>query len=330
MKHAIRLLSHVLTIALLLSCEEKRPGIGLALGGGGAKCASEVGALIAIDEANVPIDYIAGSSMGALVGGLYAAGYSGEEIKEMWLTEEWLKLFDRHAIGFIHGESGSELERNIFGVIDGYEFEERLRQVLREKGCETFQDLRIPFQCTATEVVDDEYLREYVFQSGDVATAIRASLSFPAPIAGFPPVLYDGKQFIDGGTLNNLPVDVVKDMGAKYVIAIDLEMKQRHTIAPIMLNGLKLLTHGNGIASRIGAATNSAWLAHWDIRASDMRHKRNWEMADVKIKNSRLRNYDILCFDRADIEQMIRDGKQAMKDQIYKVSDLLQEQAQEQ
>ena len=329
MKHFIKFWGLTLTIILLQSCENK-PKIGLALGGGGAKCASEVGALIALDEANIPVGYIAGSSMGALVGGLYAAGYSGEEIKELWLTEEWLKLFDRNAIGSIHEGTGREVERNIFGVVDGDEFEECLRQALKNKGCETFDDLRIAFRCTATEIVDDSYLKEYVFESGDVAKAIHASLTYPAPIVGMKPVTYDGMQLVDGGMMNNLPVDVVKSMGAKHVVAIDLEMKQKHKITPILQNGLKILKRMNNKFNIVVNLTNTNWILNWQIRESDMRHKSNWEMADVKIRNDQLVNYDIISFDREDIEQMILDGKQAMRDQIYKVRDLLREEEQEQ
>lgn len=329
MKHIIKLCSLALTIVLMLSCENK-PKIGLALGGGGAKCASEVGALIALDEANIPVGYIAGSSMGALVGGLYAAGYSGEEIREMLLNEEWITLFDRHAIGYTHGVNIEDVERNIFGVIDGDELEERLHQVLKEKGCETFDDLCIPFQCTATEIVDGKYLREYVFKSGDVAKAIHASLTFPAPLVGLKPVSYEGMQLVDGGMMNNLPVDVVKSMGARHVIAIDLELKQRHKIAPFLQKGLKFWKRINNKFNTVVNLTNSEWLLNWDICESDRRHQSNWEMADVKIRNDQLVNYDIISFDREDLVQMILDGKQAMRDQIYKVRDLLREEEQEQ
>ena len=112
------------------------PKIGIAFGGGGAKAVSHIGILKVIEEAGIPINYVAGSSMGAVIGGLYAAGYSAKDIDSLFLSEEWLSLFDRNELGFTFEYA----ERTIFGLIKGDEFQEHLSKVLAQKGCYKIED----------------------------------------------------------------------------------------------------------------------------------------------------------------------------------------------
>jgi len=319
----IIVLSVLLTMSMCLSC---RSELGLALGGGGAKAAAEVGALISLDKSEAKVGYIAGASMGAVVGGLYAAGYSGEEIREMWLDEDWLSLFEKDAIGILKEGDDNEVERTIFGLIDGKEFENRLRDALNAKmGGHNFEDTKIPFSCTATEIIDDTSLKPVVLDSGDMAKAIHASMCYPAPLVGFTAVDFDGKQLVDGGMMNNLPVDVVRKMGAEKVIAIDLEMKQNHdkslfekVLGFIVFKSLRL--------SRVLQFTNTEWLANWldDHSETIEKHEQNRKDADVLIWPD-LRRYNIMSFDKDDVEYMIDIGRDVMKGQLYKVADLLYE-----
>ena len=305
--------------------DRARLKIGLALGGGGAKAAAEIGALKYLDEKKVHIDCIAGTSMGAVVGGLYAAGYSGQEIEDLWFNNGWLRLFVKDAIGSNHNGSYKSIERSIFGVIDGDEFENKLREALRAKGVTRFEDLKdTKFCCTATSIVDDYALDSVILAKGDMAKAIRASMSYPAPLVGFSPIRINGKMLVDGGLLNNLPVDVVKKkMKADKVIAIDLETKWRQPKNVGLLEDIGFLL----VDKYLGAAlhlTKTQWLERWLKKKPDIEmHNRNFRAADVKIQPN-LIDYSILSFKTDDIRKMILIGRHAMRDQFYEVIDLLE------
>ena len=328
MKRSVFIVSLLMMMQMLcMPCQAQRriPSLGLALCGGGAKAAAEVGVLKSLDNLGVKPSYIAGSSMGAFVGGLYAAGYTGEEIEAMWLDESWIKLFCENAVGSGKPIDNSDVERTIFGLVDGDAFEARLREKLRAKHCERFEDLRgVKFCCTATEVVDNLTLREEDISTGDMAKAIRASLSYPVPLIGFSPVYINGKQLVDGGMLNNLPVDVVKGMGASHVITVDLEMKQK-TVASILQIGLLFLYDTNSKFKLLAKDTRTEWLLRWvrNGKAIQQRHDDNWNMSYVKIKPMQLVDFNILSFNRDAIRRMVREGRRAMDDMHYKVEDLI-------
>lgn len=328
MKRNVMMLSLLLVVQMLcVPCRAqlRSQSLGLALCGGGAKAAAEIGVLKALDKEGIKVGYIAGTSMGAFVGGLYAAGYTGEEIEAMWLDENWIKLFNQNAIGSGRAVDNSDVERTIFGLVDGEAFEARLREKLKAKHCENFEDLRnVEFRCIATEVVNDLALREEVLDHGDLAKAIRASMSYPAPIVGFKPVYINGKQLVDGGMLNNLPVDVVNDMGAQHVIAVDLEMKQKHS-SSIFEIGLMFLWDTNSKFRAFAKYTQTEWLLRWieDGKSVRQRHDDNWNMARVKVKPMQLVDFNILSFNREAIKRMVREGRRAMEDQIWKVEDLI-------
>ena len=328
MKRNAMIVSFLLLMQMLcMPCQAqwRSMSLGLALCGGGAKAAAEIGVLKALDKEGIKVDYVAGSSMGAFVGGLYAAGYTGEEIEAMWLDENWIKLFNQEAIGSGKAIDNSDVERTIFGLVDGEAFEARLREKLKAKHCENFEDLRdVEFRCTATEVIDNLSLREVVLDQGDLAKAIRASMSYPVPIIGFKPVYINGRQLVDGGMLNNLPVDVVKDMGAQHVITVDLEMKQKHS-ASIFEIGLMFLWDTNNRFRAFAKYTQTEWLLRWfkDVKAIQQRHDENWNKGDVKVKPMQLVNFNILSFNREAIKRMVREGRRAMEDQIWKVEDLI-------
>ncbi len=211
----------------------ERPRIGLALSGGGARGGAHIGVLKALEELNIPIDYIAGTSMGAIVGAYYAAGYSPAEIADIVDSTNWVGAFsdspDRsdttmrkkeldstflipYRVGFNKGSVQFAL-----GVIEGQHLDQIFRRALAPvKYVTDFDQLGIPFRAVATDLVTGE---EVVLSRGSLPTAVRASMSVPGVFA---PVTLDGKILVDGGMANNLPVNVVRAMGADIVIAVDI------------------------------------------------------------------------------------------------------------
>ena len=208
-----------------------RKKVGLVLSGGGAKGAAHVRVLQVLEEAEIPIDYIAGTSMGAIVGGLYAIGYTPAELDSLLRTQDWLSLLSdqigrenqyyserQHTDRYIARYSLSQESRVIpAGILPGESVMNMLNELtIVYHEMESFDDLPIPFACVSYDIVTGE---EYVSRSGSLPMAIRASMSIPA---AFLPVRTDSMILIDGGVYNNFPVDVVRQMGAEIVIGVDL------------------------------------------------------------------------------------------------------------
>lgn len=179
-----------------------RPKIGLALGGGSAKGLAHIGVIKVLEENNIPIDYIAGTSIGALIGGFYAFSKNISEIEDIALNNnfyEYLSMFFDPSLyqGLIKGNKVVKFIENYIGQT-------------------TFNDLKIPFRCVATDVKSGEPVIE---KNGTVAQAIRTSISIPV---FFKPIEKDGIFLIDGGLSVPVPVQIVRDMGADIVIAVNL------------------------------------------------------------------------------------------------------------
>lgn len=210
------------------------PGcIGLVLGGGGARGAAHIGVLRVLERERVPICRIAGTSMGAIVGGLYAAGYDAEEIEAILGAVDWKDVLDddpprtdfpmrrkndtlRYLLDFKLGLRDGEIQFPR-GVIQGQKLLTLLRRLtIHTWRTEDFDRLPVPFRAVATDIAAGEAV---VFESGDLALAIRASMSVPA---AFAPIRVDGRLLVDGGIVNNVPVDIVKAMGADRVIVVDV------------------------------------------------------------------------------------------------------------
>ncbi len=210
-----------------------RPRIGLVLGGGGAKGAAHIGVLRVLDELRVPVDCVAGTSMGALVGGTFASGMPPQEIEETVLGINWSRtvgaegLRDRTPIqrklagitytnsldiglkdGSLKVPSGLLKTQDIEDVIRGLVADARYTR--------DFDDLPIPFRAVATDMLGGDMV---VLGSGDLSVAMRASMAVPG---AFSPVVLDGKVLSDGGMMRNLPVDVARDLCADVVIAVSL------------------------------------------------------------------------------------------------------------
>lgn len=209
----------------------ERKKVGLVLGGGGAKGVAHIGVLKVLEEAGIPIDYIAGTSMGAIVGGLYAVGYSASEIDSMVRAQDWsMLLSDRVKRSSLTFPEKENTERYIFSIPFGGLRDVQISGMVKGRNLQNlfsnltvgyhdsvdFNSLKIPFACVAVDVVDG---RERVFRSGSLPLAMRASMAIPAVFA---PVRLDSMVLVDGGIKNNYPVDVVRDMGADIIIGVDL------------------------------------------------------------------------------------------------------------
>lgn len=213
--------------------EIDRPKIGLVLSGGGARGAAHAGVIKVLHELQIPIDYIAGVSMGAVVGGLYASGMEPEELVALTRDSNWIDFYtDRpprasrsfrrksadtgFLIDFDVGLSTNGLQFPK-GIIQGQKFELALRRWLMPVvSVEKFDELPIPFRAIATDITTGEMV---VLEAGDLPSAIRASMSVPGV---FIPVEIDDRVLVDGGIANNLPIDVVREMGADIVIAVNV------------------------------------------------------------------------------------------------------------
>lgn len=179
------------------------PKIGLALGGGGARGLAHIGVLKVLEREGISVDFLAGTSMGGIIAAGYAAGldaaYLEQEALRMSRWQNLLPLVDRSLPGL--------------GLVRG----ERVREYLASHlGEMTFDQLRVPLALVAVDLLSGE---EVVLRSGVVANAIRATASLPGVFAPFP---LDGRLLVDGGILNNVPADAVREMGAEFVIAVNV------------------------------------------------------------------------------------------------------------
>ena len=204
-----------------------RPKIGLTLSGGGAKGLAHVGILKAIDSAGLKIDYITGTSMGAIMGALYAVGYSGEQIEKICrktdleillsnqvslrsLTIEEKDEYGKYAIELPYINHKLRLPG---GLLDGQELEFKFSELFYPvHNINNFNKFDIPFKCIASDITTGQAV---VIDKGDIVTALKASMAIPTVFA---PIEYDGNKLVDGGLTRNFPVRDVKEMGADIVI----------------------------------------------------------------------------------------------------------------
>ena len=215
------------------------PTIGLVLSGGGAKGFAHLGVLKVLEEYRVPVHLITGTSMGSIMGGLYASGLSTAEIEATLSTVDWVAIFDdqppREDLDF--GRKEEDL-RYLFdlglgvrwpprvilpsGLVAGQKVELLLREkTLHVSGIQDFSEFPIPFACVAADI---EHGTSVVLDHGDLARAIRASMSIPA---FFAPVEIDGRILVDGGITDNMPVREVRSRGAEVVIGVDVSAPLR-------------------------------------------------------------------------------------------------------
>ncbi|WP_022940961.1 patatin-like phospholipase family protein [Psychromonas hadalis] len=210
-----------------------RPKIGLVLSGGGAKGAAHIGVLKILEANNVPIDYVVGTSIGSYIGGWYALGYSPAQIEDIMLNTYWdkgfsdfiprenllyedKKLRDKYNLTFRLGYSDGKLKMPT-GLFLGQSAQQLLKLSTGAVGIfDSFDDLAIPYRAVAADISSSEVV---VLSSGSITQAMKASSAVPGALE---PVEIDGKLLVDGMIANNMPVDVVRAMGADIIIAIDI------------------------------------------------------------------------------------------------------------
>jgi NTE family protein len=213
---------------------KSRPTVGVALEGGGALGEAHIGVLKWFEEHHIPIDYLAGTSMGGLVGGLYATGKSADQLEDIVKTADWSLLLGGDTpyqdLTFRRKEDARDIPNSITiglkngatlppGLNSGHQVNLLIdRETLPFSTIKSFDELPIPFRCVSTEIVSG---KAYVFRTGSLSEAMRATMSIPGVFA---PVRRDNQIFVDGGLVDNLPTDVVRKMGADVVIAVHLQI----------------------------------------------------------------------------------------------------------
>ena len=307
----------LLTITMNLYAQDNQhKKIGLVLAGGGAKGVAHIGALKVIEESGIPIDYITGTSMGALIGALYSIGYSASELDSLVRTQDWTTLLsdkidwkDRsqfykmygnvYTISLPMGVNRGKKKRSIeipAGFIKGQNISNLFSELtIGYHSHIPFDSLPIPFACVATNISTG---KPYVFREGILQEAMRASMSIPG---AFEPVLYkDSLLLVDGGVVNNFPADVAKEMGADLLIGIDLdngfkEQGQIHNVVDIFEQLNEMLGYDS--------------------------YTKNKELLDIHI-HPNLKEYSIASFTNEAIDSMIAIGERCARNNWDKLIEL--------
>ena len=259
--------------------------LGLVLSGGGAKGAAEIGALKVIEQKKIKIDYIAGTSIGAIMGALYSAGYTPAELEDIFA-----------------GLSKDQGKNSLY-------IRTLLSSLLEAKGVSTFEDLKIPFRCV---VADTQELKEVVLSEGSVLEAIMASSAIPYIYSN---VEIDGHIYVDGGFYNNLPVDVVKNMGAEYTLVIDLRQEGESFVPSTLEPAVKAVLKMPDMAqATLGNATELV-TEYFDHRPDLPKYEANKQNADTYI-HPNLAGYDALSFGADNVRNMAEIGKTAAEPKL--------------
>lgn len=288
---------------------QKKVEVGLVLSGGGAKGLAHIGVLKIIEEAGIRIDYIGGTSMGAVVGGLYAAGYTTHQLDSIFKTTDFGTLIQddlpRSSKSFnIRKDSERYVLKLPFddfkikfpsGVSKGQNIYNLYAQLLSRVHVKDFSRLPIPFLCVATNVETGE---EVILEEGDLATALSASGAIPTL---FSPVYINGMMLTDGGVLNNFPVDEVRAKGMDIIIAVDVQddLRERENLE----SGLEILTQVNNFRT---------------IKSA----KKKSQQTEVYIKPD-IKEFSVLSFDQG--EQIIDNGEIAARakiESLKKIADI--------
>ncbi|WP_192553082.1 patatin-like phospholipase family protein [Pseudomonas sp. IzPS59] len=242
--------------------EAPRPKVGLVLSGGAARGLAHIGVLKALEEQGIKIDAIAGTSMGAVVGGLYASGYKIDELEKLALNIDWQQALSdappREDVPFRRKQDDRDFlvkQKLSFrddgslglplGVIQGQNLALLLESLLAHTSdTRDFDKLPIPFRAVATDIANGE---KVVFRKGHLPQVIRASMSIPAVFA---PVELDGRLLVDGGMTDNIPLDVAREMGVDVAIVVDIgtplrNRKQLATVVDVLNQSITLMTRRN-------------------------------------------------------------------------------------
>ena len=260
-----RLLLLLILLMPLPGVADSQPTTGLVLSGGAARGLAHIGVLKALEEHGVRIDAIAGTSMGAVIGGLYAAGYSVEELEQLAGSLDWQQVLSddpaRQDVPFRRKQDDRDflVKRKLsfrddgslglpLGVIQGQNLALLLERLLvHASDTRDFDQLPIPFRAVATDIANEQ---KVVFRSGHLPQAIRASMSIPAVFA---PVEVNGRLLVDGGMVDNIPMDVAREMGVDRLIVVDigtplLPREQLLTVVDVLNQSITMMTRRNSEA----------------------------------------------------------------------------------
>ncbi len=288
------------------SSPSDRPRVGLVLSGGGAKGFAHTGTLRMLDSLQIPVDYIAGTSMGAIAGALYAIGYSGLDLEKLANRTDWQEIFTdqppRPELPYFQKEETGKYQLT-FGLKglkpttpSALIFGQKISLLFTSltfpyEHITNFDHLPIPFRCVAVDLATGN---EVVLKCGSLAKAMRATMSIPSV---FSPVEWGDSLLVDGGLVNNLPVDVVKEMGADIVIAVDV--------------GAPLLQRQK-LGSVISVLEQTMTLVGLD------RIRENARKADILIRPN-IAAFTSADFDNAKIQGIIQRGNQAARESLPKL-----------
>lgn len=289
----------LMLLTLLPSVAGQRKKVAVVLGGGGAKGMAHIGVLKVLDEAGIPVDYVVGTSIGAIVGGLYSIGYTPDGIDSMVIAQDWTMLLSdrvkRSSQSFPEKENSEKYilslpfgvekkDRIISGVIKGQNLLNLFSNLtIGYHDSVDFNTFKIPFASVAVNIVDG---KEYVFREGSLPLAMRASMAIPAV---FTPVRLDSMILVDGGLNDNFPVDVALGMGADIIIGVDLGTSD-----------LKPLGDLNSPADMLGQIV--ALYGH-------QKYAKNKERTDLLFRPT-VSPYNAASFSTAALDSLIRRGEQ--------------------
>lgn len=195
----LSLISRIKDTSLVRKKNTKELKIGLALSGGAVWGISHIGVLKAFEDNHIPISFIGGTSIGALIGALYAAGMTVAELENLALNTQWKDI--------------SKLSLLFRGLLSNEPMEQYIENLV---GNLTFDDLKIPFQAVAADLITGE---EVILKSGRLSAALRATTAIPGI---YQPVQIENRTLVDGGIVNNVPIQMVRDMGADLVVGVSL------------------------------------------------------------------------------------------------------------
>ena len=228
----IALLTMGAAMAQMDSTTTGRKRVAVVLSGGGAKGMAHIGVLKVLERAGIPVDIVTGTSMGSIIGGLYAIGYNANALDSLVRVQDWgYVISDREDLSnqslsdrrkqntyFINTNLGKK-DKNAGGIIKGKNLAELFQQLCvgYTDSIDFTRDLPIPFACVATNIIDNS---EYDFHSGRLAQAMRASMAIPA---AFSPVRIGDMVLVDGGLRNNFPADIARQMGADIIIGVTVQ-----------------------------------------------------------------------------------------------------------
>lgn len=296
----------VLLIGLLIPfsvhAQQQRKKVGVVLSGGGAKGVAHIKALKVIEEAGIPIDYIVGTSMGSIVGGLYAIGYTPEQLDSMVRKQNWTFLLSdrvkRSSMSLTDRERSEKyivsipFTKNPKEVAGGLIKGQNLANLFSDltvgyHDSINFDKLPIPFACVSANAVNGD---QVVFREGVLSTAMRASMAIPGV---FTPVRVDSMVLVDGGIVNNYPADVAKAMGADIIIGVDVQ------------NALKSADKLNSAPDILGQIVDLTCQTN---------HEKNVDLTDTYIRVN-VDGYSSASFTPAAIDSLMQRGEEAARAQ---------------